>query len=434
LIRNTRNSVSACDADRIKDQSEPVKEDVMYDAIVVGARVAGAPTAMLLARGGYKVLLVDRDTFPSDTMSTHYIHQPGVAALKRWGVLDQVIASGCPPVTWFNFNFGPVSLSGFGPAAEGVAEAYCPRRTVLDTILVDAAREAGVEIREGFSVQEILMDGDRVTGIRGRDRNGASVIEHATVVVGADGMHSIVARAVQAPTYNEKPPLACYYYSYWSGVPMAAAEGGIGDGCFLVAFPTNDGQVCVAAGLKHNQFPSYRADIEGTHRRIVESISPDLAARMAAGRREERWVGTADLPNFFRKPHGPGWALVGDAGYHKDPITGYGISDALRDAESLAGALIEGLSGSRSLEDALAGYEQRRNDFAFPMYELICQMASMEPPPPELQALFIALQGNQEAINQFWGVLDGTVPVQEFFAPENTGRIIAQARRQARVA
>src|SRR5947207_727405 len=146
----------------------------MYDAIVVGARVAGAPTAMLLARKGYKVLLVDRATFPSDTMSTHYIHQPGVAALKRWGVLDKIIASNCPPVTWGKVNLGPLVLEGWGPASDGVAEAYVPRRIVLDKILVDAAVAAGVELREAFTVEEILMDGDTVTGIRGHSRSGES--------------------------------------------------------------------------------------------------------------------------------------------------------------------------------------------------------------------------------------------------------------------
>src|SRR5579871_3297552 len=151
----------------------------MYDVIVVGARVAGAPTAMLLARKGHNVLLVDRATFPSDTMSTHFIHQPGVAALKRWGLLDQLRVSGCPAVTEGRVTVGPLVLQGFGPAVEGVAEAYCPRRTVLDKLLVDAAVAAGAELREGFTLDEIVWDGDRVTGIRGHDRNGQQVTETA---------------------------------------------------------------------------------------------------------------------------------------------------------------------------------------------------------------------------------------------------------------
>ena len=402
----------------------------MYDAIVVGARVAGAPTAMLLARKGYRVLLVDRATFPSDTMSTHYIHQPGVAALKRWGVLDQVIASGCPPLTNGHFQFGPLALEGWGPPSEGVAEAYVPRRIVLDKILVDAAVAAGAELREAFTVEEILFGGDRVTGLRGHARGGASVTETARVVIGADGLHSRVAEAVNALRYNEKPALACYYYSYWSGMPAQQLAAGAGDGCFFVSFPTNNDLVCVGVGRKHDQFHTYRADIEGTFLATLDTLSPSMAERVRAGKREEPWVGTADLPNFFRKPYGPGWALVGDAGYHKDPVTGYGITDAFLGAQWLTDALDDGFAGRRPLDDALAGYEQSRNSFSFPMYELICQLASMELPPPEMQALIAALAGNAEDSNRFFGVLDGTVSVPEFMAPENIGRIMTLAAQR----
>jgi 2-polyprenyl-6-methoxyphenol hydroxylase-like FAD-dependent oxidoreductase len=403
----------------------------MYDAIVAGARVAGAPTAMLLARKGYRVLLVDKAAFPSDTMSTHYIHQPGVAALKRWGVLDDVLASGCPALTNGKFHFGPLVIDGWGPASDGVAEAFCPRRTVLDKVLVDAAVAAGVELRENFSVDEILMDGGSVTGLRGHERGGAAVTETAKVVIGADGMHSRVAAAVDAPRYNEKPALACYYYSYFAGMPAQQLEAGAGDGCFFVSFPTNDNLVCIAVGRKNDQFHAYRADIDGTFMGVLDALSPGIAERVRRGKRVERWTGTADLPNFFRKPYGPGWALVGDAGYHRDPVTGYGITDAFRDAETLAAALDAGFSGREPLEQALAGYEQARNAFAFPLYEFICQMAAMELPPPEMQALFAALAGNREATNRFYGVLDGTVSVPEFFAPESIGPIMAAAGRAA---
>jgi 2-polyprenyl-6-methoxyphenol hydroxylase-like FAD-dependent oxidoreductase len=403
----------------------------MYDVIVVGARVAGSPTAMLLARRGYKVLVVDKATFPSDTMSTHYIHQPGIAALKRWGLLDRVVASGCPPVSFFKFSIGPFQLHGWGPDADGVNEAYVPRRTVLDKILVDAAREAGAEVREGFSVQDILFEDGRVTGIRGRTRDGDVVTEHARIVVGADGLHSLVARAVQAPTYNERPALACYYYAYWSGVTMPTAEGSAGDGCFYVAFPTHDGQVCAVVGLRNAAFHDYRADIEGTYFRTLDAMSPDLAARLRAGTRESRFTGTADLPNFFRKPYGPGWALVGDAGYHKDPVTGYGITDAFRDAELLSAALHEGLSGRTGLDSALSVYEEARNAVAMPIYDVICMMASMELPPPEMQALIAAMVNNPDAKRRFYGVLDGTVSAADFFSPESVGAIMAAATGMA---
>jgi 2-polyprenyl-6-methoxyphenol hydroxylase-like FAD-dependent oxidoreductase len=401
----------------------------MYDVIIAGARVAGAPTAMLLARQGYKVLLVDRATFPSDTLSTHYIHQPGVAALKRWGVLDRIVAAGTPAITGATLDLGPFSLQGWGPDAEGVIEAYCPRRTLLDKVLVDAAAEAGAEVREGFSIQELVWEDGRVTGIRGRSADGQTVTAHAKVVVGADGMRSMVAKQVDAPTYNERPALACYYYSYFSGLPGSTAlyprEGRV-----AVTFPTNDGLSVVVAGWPNAEFHRVRADIEGNFYSTLDEISPALGEMVRAGRREERWTGTADIPNFFHKPYGPGWALVGDAGYHRDPVTGYGITDAFRDAGYLAEALDTGLSGAMAMDEALSGYERRRNEFAMPMYEFILGLASMQT-PPEMQQILGALQGNDEGIRDMWGVIDGTVPVQQFFSEENIGRIMARAQQAA---
>src|SRR5262245_23188020 len=194
----------------------------MYDAIIVGARCAGSPTAMLLAATGYRVLLVDRAASPSDTISTHIVWQPGVARLARWGVLDRLRASNCPPIGQVKFDVGEFAFAGTPPAVAGTAEAYAPRRRVLDKLLVDAAVAAGAELREHFAVQEVVQDAEGVCGIRGHTRSGATVTEQARIVIGADGMHSLVARQVQAPAYNTKPTLAFWYYTYWSGVPAPA--------------------------------------------------------------------------------------------------------------------------------------------------------------------------------------------------------------------
>ena len=396
----------------------------MYDAIVVGARCAGSPTAMLLARKGYRVLLVDRATFPSDTMSSHFIHPPGVLRLERWGLLEQVRASNCPPIRELRFDVGPFAVTGSPPPLDGVAEFYAPRRIVLDKILVDAAIAAGAELREGFRVQEILMDGDCVTGIRGRTACGSTSTEEARIVVGADGMRSMVAQAVRAPRYNTRPALTCAYYTYWSGVPIGdIVELYPREGRFIIAFPTNDGLVGTFFEWPNEKFHEFRADIEGNFLKTLE-LAPGLAERIRQGNREAQFAGTAVLPNFFRKPYGPGWALVGDAGYHKDPLTAQGISDAFRDAELVAEAIDAGLSERRPLEEALADYERRRNEAAVPAYEHTLQFASLEPPPPPMQQLLVALRDNQPEANRFFGAMVGTVPMSKFFAPENTRRIV----------
>lgn len=402
----------------------------MYDAIVVGARCAGSPTAMLLARKGHRVLLVDRDSFPSDHMSTHWIHEPGIARLTHWGLRERLAATGCPPITSITMDFGPFAIRGTPPPAGDVAEAYCPRRTVLDKLLVEAAVEAGAELRERFTVEDLVWEGDRVAGITGRSGAGLQVKERARMVIGADGIHSLVARRVEAPVYNERPTFACAYYSYWSDVGQDCVEFYPRDRRGFGVLPTHDGLAAVIVGWPLDEFHAFRADVEGNFLKTL-APAPGLAERVRHGKREARFTGTAELMNFFRKPYGPGWALVGDAGYHKDPITAQGITDAFRDAELVAEAVDAGLSGKRKMEDALAEYQQRRDEDALPMYEYTCQLATLELPPPELQALFAALQGNQEQTDRFMGTLAGTVSSPEFFAPENVARIMSAASQRA---
>jgi 2-polyprenyl-6-methoxyphenol hydroxylase-like FAD-dependent oxidoreductase len=396
----------------------------MYDVIVVGARCAGSPSAMLLARKGYRVLLVDKANFPSDTISTHIVWPAGIARLKRWGLLEKIVASNCPAIRKLTFDLGPFALTGSPPPAEGISEFFAPRRKVLDTILVNAAVEAGAELREDCVVEGITTDGERVTGIRCSAKGGVSVTETAPIVIGADGRNSVVARAVKAAEYSTKPPLGCWYYAYWSGVSIDGPELYSRPGRAFGPIPTNDGLVCLPVAWTHNEFQQYRADIEGNYLKTLE-LAPGLAERVRQGKRAERFVGTADLPNFFRKPSGPGWALVGDAGYHKDPITAQGISDAFRDAEALVDALDAGFSGKEPLEVALTRFERKRNEEAMPMYEFTCQLATLEPPPPTLQRLFAGLHGNQTETDRFFGTLAGTVPLREFFSPENMRRIIS---------
>jgi 2-polyprenyl-6-methoxyphenol hydroxylase-like FAD-dependent oxidoreductase len=413
-------------AETLVRSAERIQMPASHDVIVVGTRCAGSPTAMLLARAGHRVLMVDRASFPSDTMSTHLIHPPGVAALERWGLLDRLAASGCPPIGTYRIDFGPFAVAAAPEPAGAIANAYAPRRTVLDKLLVDAAVEAGAELREGFTVSEVLVSDGTVTGIRGRGRDGVEVTERARVVVGADGLHSAVARAVAASPYHQQPTLEASYYAYWSGLETEGFEGYIRPERSWAAFPTHDDLTVVIVGWPRREFEANRADVEGNYLRMFE-MAPEFAERIRAATRESRFVGTGDLPNFFRTPYGPGWALVGDAGYHKDPLTAQGISDAFRDAELLAVGLDRWLAAGRPFEDEMADYQNARDSLAMPMFELTCQLASMEPPGPELGRLLAALPGNQRAMTGFVSVIAGTVPVPEFFAPANVQEILAAA-------
>ena len=400
-----------------------------FDVIVVGARCSGSPAAMLLARAGHRVLLVDRATFPSDTVSTHMVHPPGIAALARWGLLDRLLATGCPPIHTYAFDFGPFTIEG-SPGTRDTPVAYCPRRTVLDRLLVDAAAEAGVEIREAFIVEEILFEHGRVIGVKGRSKNGPAVTEHARLVIGADGRHSRVAEAVRAEQYNEKPPLLAPYYTYWSDLPMNGRfETYIRPYRGFALAPTHNGLTLTVGGWPYAEFEANKKDVERHFLKNFD-LAPEVAERIRAAKRVAPFAGTP-VTNFFRKPYGPGWALVGDAGYNKDPITAQGISDAFRDAELCATALDQVFTGARPFDDAMSEYQRVRDDHVLPMYEFTCQLATLEPPPPDMQQLFGAIAGNRNAMDGFVQMNAGTISPAEFFSPDNIRAITTASQEHA---
>jgi 2-polyprenyl-6-methoxyphenol hydroxylase-like FAD-dependent oxidoreductase len=399
-----------------------------YDAIVVGARCAGSPTAMLLARRGYRVLVVDRATFPSDTISTHVLHPLGVATLSRWGLLDRLVATGCPAVHTYAFDFGPFALSG-SPGTAEFPVAYCPRRTVLDELLVAAAADAGAEVREGFTVDDVLVEDGRVVGIAGRGR-GAAVVERARVVIGADGRHSIVAEKVRPEPYDERPPILAPYYSYWSDLPMNGRfETYVLPRRGFAAAPTHDGLTMVVAGWPFSEFEANRKDVEGNYLAVLR-LAPEFGERVRRAKRVARVAGTP-VPNFFRRPYGPGWALVGDAGYNKDPITAQGIMDAFRDAERCARAIDEAFGGARPFDEAMRDYQRERDEHVKSMYEFTCQLATLEPPPPEVRQLFRAIHGNQPAMDRFAQMNAGTISPADFFSPESVRAMVAAPQATA---
>lgn len=365
----------------------------MYDVIVVGARCAGSPLALRLARAGHRILLVDRATFPSDTMSTHFIQLPGMARLRHWGVLDDVLATGCPLINQAKIDTAGEVGEFEIPLVEGVPGLISPRRTILDKVLVDAAVGAGAELREGVQIDSLIFDGDRVVGVEGHTSEG-SFSERARFVVGADGKHSVVAAGVDAPRPHDYGDLTSGYYSYFDGLECPATEIFFYDGLCVVMFPTHDDLVVVAVVWDNALFKERKRDIEGSFFNALGEI-PGLAERVHAGKREERFIGSADVPNFIRKASGTGWALVGDAYNHKDPIPADGISDAFRTADYLADALNEILAEGADETAALTEYERRSGEVAVPFLEKAVTTARLELPPNERSGAFFDIRLSQ---------------------------------------
>jgi 2-polyprenyl-6-methoxyphenol hydroxylase-like FAD-dependent oxidoreductase len=353
------------------------------------------------------------------------IHAPGVAALRRWGLLDQVTATGCPSIDTYSFDFGPFTVEGTPRSVDGASSAYAPRRTVLDKILVDGAAEAGAEVRESFTVEQVMIEGGSVVGIRGHGENGRTVNERARVVIGADGRNSHVARAVHPEHYFEKPMLQWSYYSYWSNLPVSGMETVIRPDRGWAAIPTNDGLTLVAVGWPYAESSAYKADVEANYLKTLD-LEPAFADRLRCAQREARFAGGA-VANFFRKPYGPGWVLIGDAGYNKDPITAQGISDAFADAERCTTSLDDAFTGVCSFDEAMSAYQRMRDAHAMPIYEFTTQLATLEAPPPEMQQLLSAVHRDQEASDDFVSVVAGTLSPVEFFDPERVGRIMSSA-------
>src|ERR1041384_4934121 len=235
------------------------------DVLIIGTRCAGAALAMLLARNGRKVIAVDRARFPSDTISTHFMWPRTTSFLQKWGLLAKLAESGCPAIERVTADYGPVAVSGRPNAVDGTAVMYCPRRTILDAMLVEAARSAGADMREATTFREPILEHDRVVGARLQDAAGHSADIRATITVGADGIWSSVARAVGAATDIHHDSLTCGYYAYWAGVPTQGVEFYVRPGRDILVFPTHDGLTCVWAGKSHGEWSGYRADVEGTY-------------------------------------------------------------------------------------------------------------------------------------------------------------------------
>ena len=393
----------------------------MYDAIVIGARCGGSPLARLLARQGQRVLLVDKSEFPSDTMSTHYVKRTGAAYLRDWGLLDAVEAIGTPRIRRLNMRFGNVSLCGEAPPHRGLACDYTPKRVYLDKILVDGARDAGVEVRERFTVRDLIFEDDRVVGIQGFEKGKGAVEDRASVIVGADGIKSLVARKVGAKTYHDTGSLTCAHYAYFSGIREHDDEASLyvldEARRFIITFPTNDDHNVILVFWPHEEARRVQGDLADAFQETLDLV-PELAKRVRAGKQEARFRGTHALPNFFREAHGPGWALIGDAALHRDPITAQGISNAFTQAHLLAEELGASFAGQKSQDLALASYDQRQVELLKPLFDYTVYLAQLEPFPEPLQEMLAAMVSDQSAINAFIGAFIGSVPLDAVFPAE----------------
>jgi flavin-dependent dehydrogenase len=359
-----------------------------YDALVVGARCAGAATAMLLARRGLRVLAIDRGERGADTLSTHALMRGGVLQLHRWGVLPRIVAAGTPAVRGTVFHYGDEALEVAVKPGRGVDALYAPRRTVLDSALVDAALEAGAEVRHGRTLVELDRRPDgRVAGAVVLDRAGNRCEIAADLVIGADGVGSAVARLAGAPMLREALHTSAVVYGHWDGLGEADYHWHYREGVSAGVIPTNGGRHCVFVAVPTRRFrDGMRRDLAAAYGRALAGASPALGRTIAACRLESRLWAFAGRRGFMRQACGPGWALVGDAGYFKDPLTAHGITDALRDAELLAAAAASGSAAG------FAGYAAMRDELSLRLFEATDAIASFD---WDLDRL----QGHHQALN-----------------------------------
>lgn len=403
----------------------------MFDAIVVGARCAGASLAMLLGRRGLSVLMIDAAEFPSDKVSsTHFIWQSGTACLERWGLLAKLEATGCPSHDSYVLDLGGIELrGGVKTVSDGVAVSYAPRRHAIDNLLVDEARAAGVEFLDACKVTELVVEGDRVVGLRYRDKKGQTAEARSRIVIGADGIGSTIAELAGAETYDFREKSQQIFFSYFEGAAFPEVEFYSRPGRMGFAWRTNGDEVVAGFCCRRADAETMTDDVVASFWRELETMSPALCQRLKSARQTAP-VRTGGTPSFKRTAGGPGWALTGDAGLNMDPITASGISNAFMQAEMLSDAIVSGLADN-TLDQKVEEFGRARDDRFAPFFEFTAEMAKLDPDVPEdVIRLFMALPGQTDDIEAYFGVFAQTVPVAEFFAPANLERIIAGGAAQ----
>lgn len=398
-----------------------------YDVVVVGSRCAGAPLATMLARAGLRVCVVDKDRFPSDTPSTHAIQPAGVQVLERIGVLDGLLKL-APPMVRAQMSFDDSVAVVDDVVAITGAPVLSVRRIALDEILVNAAAEAGAEVRTDTAVTGLVMDRGRVAGVT------TAVGElRAPLVVGADGTRSAVAKMVGAKEYHRTANGRVFMWAYYEADPTNGELwiGKIGDHAYLVT-PTDNGLSLVAACPSIDRRNEVRADREAVYEAGVRGW-PELHAGVAGARREGPVHTMANMNGFFRTSAGPGWALVGDAGHFKDPTPGQGIADALRQSEKLATAIERGLGGGAGTPDQILHEWWRwRDEDAWEMYWLAHELGAAGPTPPLLRQVQRRIAADRELITATTRMFNHDLRPSQVFTPVFSLTTMMQALRRGR--
>lgn len=373
-----------------------------YDVLVVGARAAGAATAMLLARAGLRVLAVDRAPEGTDTLSTHALMRAGVLQLHRWGLLRALADAGTPPIGAATFHYGGEAVRVEVKPRDGVDALRAPRRTVLDPLLVRAARDAGARVEHEVALAELIRDGaGRVRGARLELGDGRRAGVDAGLVVGADGLRSRVAALAGAPAERAGRHATAVIYGYWSELEADGYEWFYRPGASAGVIPTDAGQACVFAAMPAGRYRSESSrGMDRLYRDVLAEAAPALAGALSRAHRRGKLRPFPGVPGIMRRPFGDGWALVGDAGSYRDPLTAHGITDALRDAELLARAVVRGGPA------ALAAYHATRDRAAAAFFELSDRVASFEWSLEELKGLHRALSAEMAAEAELLLALD----------------------------
>lgn len=400
-----------------------------FDVVIVGARCAGSPLATHLGRAGLSVGVVDRAEFPSDTMSTHFFQAEGVNVLGRLGVVDRLLATGAPWIERVSMRVEDVSITQRLPSRPGdLGPALCVRRPLLDTVLVDRAREAGAEVRTSTLVKALVEQDGRVGGVRAVAAGDREVELRAPLVVGADGMGSTVARLVGARSYHVVPNQRFGYWAYYERASWdapAAVTFERWDDELVIGCPTDSGLYIAMALPPLERLSAFTADLENSFDAHL-AASPLVSTVLEGARRTGRPRGMATYPSFFRESAGPGWVLVGDAGHVKDPTPGQGISDALRQGEKLASAIVDGLGGGKPIDAAMHEWWRWRDEDAYEMHWFCADLGAAGPVPRPFLETVRAFAARPNGLDPWFDILSHRTPPSQVLTP---GRVAAATAR-----